>query len=79
MKLLKLYQPSCTPCQFVENFLQDQGVEYESINVQEEPDIAFQFGVMSTPVTILVDDEGKEVQRVVGFKPDEIEEVINKL
>lgn len=79
MKLLKLYQPSCTPCKFVENFLQDQGVQYESVNVQENTDIAVKYGVMSTPVTLLVDDKGNEIKRVVGFNPDGLEQLINSL
>lgn len=79
MKILKLYQPSCTPCQFVENFLQDHDVEYESVNVQENPEVAGQFGIMSTPVTILLDGNNNEIQRSTGFNPSELEEMINKL
>jgi thioredoxin 1 len=79
MKLLKLYQPDCPPCIAVENFLQDQGVEYQSVNVQEEPEAAMEFGVMSTPVIILFDDEGKEVQRSRGFNGAELEEMVSKL
>jgi thioredoxin 1 len=79
MKLLKLYQPNCRPCVFVENFLQDQGVEYQSINVQEEPEAAVEFGIMATPVVILCNDEGKEVQRSSGFNPADLEDMISKL
>lgn len=79
MKLIKLHQPKCTPCQFVENFLQDQGVEYESIDVSEHPEVAGQYGVMSTPVTILLDDNGEELERSAGFNPPQLENLINKL
>lgn len=79
MKLLKLYQPKCTPCQFVENFLQDQGVEYESIDVSKQPEVAGKYGVMSTPVTILLDDNGEEVDRSAGFNPPKLESLIAKL
>jgi thioredoxin 1 len=79
MKLLKLYQPNCRPCVFVENFLQDRGVEYQSINVQEEPEAAVEFGIMSTPVVVLCDDEGKEVKRSSGFNPPELENLISQL
>jgi thioredoxin 1 len=78
-KLIKLYQPSCVPCQMVSNFLDSQNVKYESINVLDNPDIASKYEIMSTPVTILLDDDGKEIKRSVGFKPDELEELLNNL
>ena len=79
MKLIKLYQPNCRPCVFVENFLQDQNVDYESVNVQENPDVAAKFGIMATPVTILLDESENEVQRTSGFNPVELEELIKQL
>jgi thioredoxin 1 len=79
MKLIKLYQPNCRPCVFVENFLQDQGVKYESVNVQENPEVAAEFGIMATPVTILLDDNGVEVQRTTGFNPVDLKDMVSKL
>lgn len=79
MKLIKLYQPNCRPCAFVDNFLKDTGVEYESINVVENTEKAVEFGIMATPVTILLDDQGNEVKRSSGFNPAELEELISKL
>lgn len=79
MKLIKLYQPMCRDCVHVDNFLQDQGVKYESVNVQENPDVAARFNIMSTPVTVLIDGEGNEVQRSRGFNGAELEEMISKL
>lgn len=78
-RLLKLYQPSCCPCQMVSQFLESHNVEHEAINVLENPDVAVKYGIMSTPVTILLDDEENEVQRVIGYKPDELNEMISKL
>lgn len=77
--LLKLYQPSCRPCQMVSQFLESHNVKHEAINVLENTDVAVKYGIMSTPVTILLDDEGNEIQRVIGFKPQELEEMISKL
>jgi thioredoxin 1 len=79
MKVLKLYQPNCNPCVSVTNFLDDQEVNYESIDVTQNTDIAMKYGVMSTPITILLDDEGKEVKRVRGFNPAELEEIVELL
>lgn len=79
MKLIKLFQPNCTPCEYVENYLQNKDVVYESINLQENPDVAGKYGIMSAPVTILLDDNGDEVGRSIGFKPAEIDKLISQL
>jgi thioredoxin 1 len=60
----------------VSNFLDNAGVDYDRVDVFKSPDIASQYGIMSTPVTILFDDDGSEIQRSVGFKPDELNEMI---
>jgi thioredoxin 1 len=79
MKIIKLEQPNCRPCMEVSLFLDSMGVKYESINILEQPHIAAQYGIMSTPVTILLDDNGNEVQRVVGNNRDELQKMISKL
>ncbi|ASB89250.1 MULTISPECIES: glutaredoxin family protein [Bacillus] len=79
MKLIKLEQPSCTPCQLVSNYLNEKGIEYEVIDVTEQPEVAAEYGVMGVPVTILLDGEGNEVKRSIGFKPDELDELIKNL
>jgi len=79
MKIIKLEQPNCRNCGFVENFLNDNGVEYESIDVMQNTDVAMEYGIMSTPVTILLDNEGKEVKRSNGYNPGELEEMIELL
>jgi len=79
LKILKLEKHNCRPCGMVENFLQDQNVEYDKINIEENPETSMQYGVMSVPVTLLLDDNGLEVDRVIGFNPPEIEKLIEKL
>ncbi len=79
MKLIKLEQPNCSNCSFVENFLIDNNVEYTKIDVTQQPDVALKYGVMSVPVTILLDDDENEVKRSIGFKPNELEDIINEL
>ena len=79
MRILKLEQPGCTPCTFVSNFLNEKGVEFEVVDVTEQPEVASEYGVMGVPVTILLDEEGKEVQRSVGFNPEQLENIVAKL
>lgn len=78
-KLLVLSKNDCSACGLVKGFLDGEGVSYDSINVQENIDVAIQYGVMSVPVTLLLDDEGNEIERVNGYKPPVIESFIEQL
>lgn len=78
-KLIKFEQNLCAPCQMVSQFLDSKNVDYDVINVENNPDIAGEYGIMSVPVTILLDDNGNEVRRSQGFKPNELEELISQL
>lgn len=79
MKLLKLEKYQCNPCNMVEIYLQNANVEYDKINIEDNPEVAVQYGVMGVPVLLLLDDNGEEIDRVVGFNPREIDILINKL
>jgi thioredoxin 1 len=64
----------------VSNYLNDKGVSYENVDVEKNPDLALKFDIgMSVPVTILVDDNGNEIKRSRGFRPNELEDIINSL
>lgn len=76
MKLIKFENEGCSACQMVENLLLSEGVEVEHINVFDNPEKAVSFDIGSIPVTILLDGEGKEVQRSIGFKPPELMQMI---
>jgi len=79
MKLLKLEQPGCQGCVEVGIILNNSDVEYEAIDVVENPDVADRYGVMGLPVTLLVDEKGKPLQRAVGVDRPAIEEMIEKV
>lgn len=79
MMLLKFYRNNCSPCSMVDNYLKEKGVSYKSVNVEEDPELATQYGLTSVPVTILLDNEGNEVKRSIGFKPNELEQLISQL
>ncbi|MDT0160466.1 glutaredoxin family protein [Bacillus sp. AG4(2022)] len=79
MKLIKFEKTDCPPCIAVSNFLDDQGVDYERVNTEENPERAIQHMVMSTPVILLVDDNEDVVERSRGFNPAELENMISKL
>lgn len=79
MRLIKLEKYNCSSCQMVSNFLNNANVKYEAINVEDNPEVASEYGVMGVPGTILLNDKDNEVQRVIGYKPDELNEMISKL
>ncbi|MCY8063948.1 thioredoxin family protein [Bacillus spizizenii] len=79
MRLIKLEQPNCNPCKMVSNYLEQADIQFETVDVTQEPEVASRFGVMGVPVTILLSDQGEEVKRSIGFKPDELDALINDL
>jgi thioredoxin 1 len=78
-KLLKFEKENCPACTMVENFLTDKNVEVEKVNPFENPKLAAKFMISSVPVTILLDEEGNEIQRSRGFNPDELNSLIEQL
>lgn len=79
MRLIKLEQPNCNPCKMVSNYLNDAGVKYETVDVTQNPEVAAQFGAMGVPVTFLLNEQGEEVKRSIGFKPNELDELLKEL
>lgn len=78
-KLLKMYSPSCTPCKILTNFLNDKGVAFEDVDITENQEAVDTYGLSSVPVLILLDDNDQEVDRVVGFNPPLVEELLAKM
>ena len=78
-KLIKFEKQGCVPCTMVQNFLEDKGVEVKKVDAFEQPELSVQYDIGSVPTIILLDDEGNEIQRSIGFKPNELEDIVSKL
>ena len=71
--LLDFWESWCGPCQMVSPIVDEIAAERSDIkvgkiNVDEQPELAAQFGVMSIP-TLVVMKSGRIVNQAVGARP----------
>lgn len=76
-KLLKFEREGCVPCQMMANFMDGEGIEYEAVNVYENPALTQRYGIMSVPVVIVLEGE-HEVGRVIGHQPSKLMDILGE-
>ena len=72
--LVDFFATWCGPCKMLGPVLEELAGEmvgqadFYKLDIDEAPDIANRFGVMSVPTLILFQD-GQEIKRTLGFQP----------
>lgn len=82
--MVDFWAPWCNPCRMIGPFIEQLADEFldkakvGKINVDEQPDLAIKYGVMTIP-TVIVFKNGEEVEKSIGTKGKaDFAEMINK-
>jgi len=80
-ELLDFSATWCGPCQQAKPFIQQlrrEGLPVREVDVDRQRDVAQRFNITAMPTFVLV-IEGREVDRVVGYRPGETESELRRL
>lgn len=71
MKVIRFTATWCAPCKMVAEALNnlETNVPVEVIDIDENEELARSYNIRSVPTLVKLDEDGNEVDRLVGMKP----------
>jgi thioredoxin 1 len=83
MKVLKFYASWCAPCKQLSQVIEDNSdaitATIESIDIEQNQELAIRYGIRSVPVMVVVDEAGTEIRRQGGMMmPDKLLEFLGE-
>lgn len=69
MKVLKFSASWCGPCKMLSTVIGDMGdlpMQLEEVDIDQNMELAKQYGIRGVPTMIVVDDKGAEQRRASG-------------
>lgn len=73
-RIIKFEKNDCAPCAQVSAYLDNKGIAYETVNPFDEPELAVKFKVRTVPTVIVLEDDQVKT-RIIGFNPEELEQI----
>lgn len=80
--LVDFWAPWCSHCRvlnpILEEFAQEaEGVRIGKVNIDDEPELAKQYGIMSIPTVLYIKDGSVVEKKVAPQDPEELEDMIS--
>lgn len=79
MKIVKVEKDNCPACDNVGVFLDNQGISYDKVDVYKDPSIAMELGLMTVPIVVLKDKDGKIVDHAIGFNEEALSKIVEQV
>ena len=73
MKAVRMTASWCQPCKSLARSLDLQGIKIEAVDIDENREMAIKYNIRGVPTILILDDNGAEVERIVGAMPTEAE------
>ena len=73
-KILYFTASWCGPCRALALRMEklSSQINYQKIDIDSNQDLSMKYGIRSVPSLVLVDENGNELNRIVGVQSDEI-------
>ena len=82
MKILRFTASWCEPCKALSKTIDriDTEVPIQVIDIDDQPELAQHFNIRSVPILVKIDQDKKEIERMVGMATQsDLDKFINSL